>query len=148
MIRRSSHSVWGNLDFLAVTGSGSWSRWGSRGVVRSSGLSGATATTEASSARKTIRTSSNSNSSDSITSSGIRLIRANQVRGRNLPLFSGSQKMVVPASHVPEELINQVQVIYSSLCYFANYLPILFILECSARKIKIGDSERTAAHSS
>lgn len=128
MIRRSSHSLWGNMDFLAVTGSGSWSRWANRSGVRSSGLSGTT-TTEASSARKTIRTSSNSNSSDSITSSGIRLIRANQVRGRNLPLFSGSQKVVVPASHVPEELINQVQV----RCNIDIYLKQSLTRVCTIR---------------
>ena len=90
---------------------GSWSRWGSRGSMSRSMMMPSSATTsESSSARKSTRGSSNA--SDLITGSGIRLIRASQVRGRNLPLFSGGQKVVVPASHVPEELINQVQVMF------------------------------------
>ena len=102
-----------------VCGTGTWTRWGGRGNVRSSGISGSS---ETSNARKTIRSSSNSN--ESLSNSGIRLIRASQVRGRNLPLFPGGQKVVVPASHVPEELINQVQVsaLFDAFCLLVNSL--------------------------
>ena len=43
-------------------------------------------------------------------STSIRLIRAGQMRGRNLPLLSGGQRVMLSAAHVPEDLINQVQV--------------------------------------
>ncbi|CAK8697546.1 unnamed protein product [Clavelina lepadiformis] len=103
----SSHVNPYNMDFLGVAGSGSWSRWGNRiGVIRSSSSNSGTASST--SARKTTRPS-NASSGDNVTGSGIRLVRAGQMRGRNLPLLSGGQRVMVPASHVPEELINQVQ---------------------------------------
>nr|CAB3267473.1 E3 ubiquitin-protein ligase UBR5-like [Phallusia mammillata] len=108
---RTDDSPWNldNANLLNMSSDVSWTRWGNRiGVIRStaSTSTGSSSTTASSSTRKTARMSLNS--AAGIAGSNIRLIRSGQVRGRNLPLLSG-QRVVLPASHVPEDLINQVQ---------------------------------------
>lgn len=121
-LRTSSGSPWlvsGN-DLLG-TSSSTLRRWGTRiGVIRSiasTSSSNATSTTSTSSSssrsrpRNTTSVIDGSSSLSTSASGGVRLVRTTQLRGRglhNTALLTG-QRVIVPASHVPEELVNQVQ---------------------------------------
>jgi len=106
-----------NPDFLGMGSAVSWTRWGNRiGVIRSTS-STASSSSASSSARKTARQSASSASG--LSGSNIRLIRSGQIRSRNNPLLvSGSPRLPVPLSQVPEDLINQVQVSGSVVIFF------------------------------
>nr|XP_039264604.1 E3 ubiquitin-protein ligase UBR5-like isoform X3 [Styela clava] len=91
-------------------------RWGTHiGVIRS--IASSSATTNSSSVTSASTTTarhrarnSGSDAASSLSASGVRLVRTSQLRGRGLQssLLTG-QRVIVPASHVPEELVNQVQ---------------------------------------